>query len=59
MNHYLIRWGNGTLDWEAFDSEEAATASAKELARRGETYTIEQLGAGCLRCNSMGRELEQ
>jgi hypothetical protein len=59
MNHYHIRWSTGTLDWEAFETEQAAAAAAKELARRGETFTIELLGTDCLRCHSMGREIEE
>ena len=59
MNHYHIRWSTGKLDWEAFDTEEAASTAAQELARRGETFSIERLGAECLRCHSMGRELEE
>ena len=50
MEHYHIRWGNGALDWEAFATEEEAAAAAKELLRPNETFTVEQLGAGCARC---------
>jgi hypothetical protein len=51
MVHYHIRWSTkGVLDWEAFDSREEAEASAQELVRLGETYTIEERDDNCPRC---------
>jgi hypothetical protein len=55
-DHYHIRWADGKLDWEAFDTEQEATAAAKQLMRVGETYTIEQLDGDCLGCRSIQRK---
>src|SRR5690348_11514516 len=50
-HHFHIRWsGKNTLDWESFGSREEAEASAKQLVRQGETYTIEEYGLDCPRC---------
>jgi hypothetical protein len=56
QTHYHILWVGGTLDWEAFDSRDAAEASAKELARTSETYTVEKYGLDCPRCAAMSRK---
>jgi len=49
--HYHIRWSQiATLDWECFTGRADADASAKQLLRQGETYTIEQHDQACLRC---------
>jgi hypothetical protein len=53
MLHYHIRWGDGKLDWEAFQTEEEAKIAARELMRLDETYAIEQLDGGCLNCASI------
>jgi hypothetical protein len=53
--HYHIRWAGGALDWEVFNSPDAAEASAKELARTSETYTIEKYGIDCPRCAAISR----
>jgi hypothetical protein len=53
--HYHIRWAGGALDWEVFDSSDAAEASAKELARTSETYAIEKYGIDCPRCAAISR----
>lgn len=50
MNHYHIRWDNSNLDWEAFQTEEEAKASAEQLKRIGEDYVIEKLDGNCHRC---------
>ena len=46
--HYHIRWSTVGLDWESFGS--SAEASAKQLVRPSETYTIEEYGSECARC---------
>ena len=56
QTHYHILWASGALDWEAFDSRNAAETSAKELARRDETYTIEKYGIDCPQCAAMSRK---
>lgn len=56
QTHYHILWASGALDWEAFDSRNAAEASAKELARTGETHTIETYGIDCPRCAATSRK---
>jgi hypothetical protein len=49
--HYHIRWsGNVPLDWECFRTPAEADASAKQLVRPGETYTIEEHDETCSRC---------
>ena len=48
--HYHIRWSNAALDWERFDTQAEAEASAKQLARPDETYTIEEFEGACPRC---------
>ena len=49
--HYHIHWsGKATLDWESFDTSAEAEKSAKQLARIGETYAIEEHGEACPRC---------
>jgi hypothetical protein len=53
MLHYHIHWtGKDTLDWESFNSRAAAEASAKNLVRIGETYTIEERDESCPRCRA-------
>jgi hypothetical protein len=52
MTHYHIRWsGKVLLDWQRFNTPEEAKASARQLVRPGETYTIEeQNDETCPRC---------
>jgi hypothetical protein len=51
LPHYHIRWsGKAVLDWENFSTRKEAEASAKQLVRRQETYTIEEHDQACLRC---------
>jgi hypothetical protein len=53
MTHFHIRWSQAmAMNWERYSSwEEAeADARAKQQAHPGETYTIEELGEGCTRC---------
>jgi hypothetical protein len=51
LPHYHIRWsGKATLDWECFRARADAETRAKQLARREETYTIEEHDGTCLRC---------
>lgn len=51
MTHYHIRWSTTPiLDWLRFDTRAEADAGAKELARPGETYTIDEFDGTCARC---------
>jgi hypothetical protein len=51
LPHYHIRWsGKTTLDWERFSTAAEAEASAKQLARPGESYAIEEHDGACRRC---------
>ena len=53
MTHYHIRWsGNVPLDWERFNTPAEAEASANQLLRYGETYTIEEHNDPCPRCRA-------
>ena len=60
MTHYHIRWsGREVLDWEAFSNHADAEASAKELVRWGESYTIEELNGNCPRCGEAKKSKSQ
>jgi hypothetical protein len=54
IHHYHIRWSTNRsvefLDWEAFESRADAEASAAQLVRADETYTIEERDEDCPRC---------
>lgn len=51
MHHYHIRWlGSEAMSWERFPTREEAEETAKQRARPGQAYTIEELGEGCTRC---------
>lgn len=56
MRHYHIRWDDGNLDWEPFQTEDEAKAAATELVRSGESYIIEQSDRDCLRCARLQSE---
>ena len=50
LPHYHICWsGKATLDWGCFSTRAQAEASAKQLVRHEETYTIEEHDGACLR----------
>jgi hypothetical protein len=54
--HYHIRWAQvPLLDWESFNTRAEAEAGAQLLARRTETYTIEEHGEGCQRCRDAAK----
>jgi hypothetical protein len=51
IKHYHIRWsGIARLDWEPFRTAAEADASARQLLRAGETFSIEASDATCARC---------
>lgn len=51
LPHYHIRWSSkATLDWEGFSTRKEAEASAKQLVRQQETFTIEEHNGTCSRC---------
>jgi hypothetical protein len=46
--HFHIQWSaREDMDWECFDTTEAATARAAELSRPGEKFTIQQVVTAC------------
>jgi hypothetical protein len=54
--HYHIRWSRvARLDWECFGTRAQAEASAEQLVRREETYTIERHTEACPRCRDAMR----
>jgi hypothetical protein len=53
-SHYHIRWsGTAALDWDRFDTRVEAEASAEQLVRPRETYTIEEFDGTCPRCRTV------
>ena len=51
--HYHICWADPSgpnIDWQVFDSPAEARASAENLARPGEAFTVEGFGDNCWRC---------
>jgi hypothetical protein len=49
--HYHIRWSNSKLDWERFSTPQEAEQAARQLARRGETFTLEHVDdKTCAQC---------
>ncbi|HZP32433.1 MAG TPA: hypothetical protein VFB23_03635 [Candidatus Acidoferrales bacterium] len=60
MNHYHIRWsGKKELDWETFPTHNEANAAAKQLVRRGESYTVEQFDEDCLVCRTLSESIRR
>jgi hypothetical protein len=54
LPHYHIHWsGKTTLDYEPFATGAEAEESAKQLARPGETFTIEEHGETCPQCMAL------
>jgi hypothetical protein len=47
---YHLRRSNGRLYWEQFHARVEAESSAKELARIGESYTIEEADDSSPQC---------
>jgi hypothetical protein len=51
--HFHIRWTEKNLfDWEPFDTKHEALSHALNLARHGETFTIEEVFAPCCVCGA-------
>ncbi|HXT85447.1 MAG TPA: hypothetical protein VN745_00355 [Verrucomicrobiae bacterium] len=49
--HYHIRWSGSRLDWERFGTRQEAEKAASQLARPGETFTLEQVDDNdCIAC---------
>lgn len=49
--HYHIQWScTNRLDWERFDTVQAAEEAARCLMKPGEKFTIKAEGEGCPRC---------
>jgi hypothetical protein len=46
--HFHIHWnGNGKLDWECFETREAANEQALYLKREDETFQIDEVSQDC------------
>jgi hypothetical protein len=57
--HFHIRWtSSAKLDWERFSTQEEAEASATQLMRAGETYTVEKFDGSCPRCAESDRRYQ-
>ena len=53
MNHYHIRWirsADSEIDWQAFQTKDAAVAEAEHLKRPHENFNIEERDGNCERC---------
>lgn len=49
--HYHIRWSDSKLDWERFSTRQEAERAATQLARPGETFTLEHVDdKTCIQC---------
>jgi len=49
--HYHIRWSDSNIDWERFSTPQEAERAAKQLARPGETFTLEHFDdETCMKC---------
>lgn len=49
--HYHIRWSDSKLDWERFSTRQEADQAARQLARPGETFTLEHVDdKTCTQC---------
>lgn len=49
--HYHIRWSDSKLDWERFSTRQEAERAATQLARPGETFTLEYVDdKACMQC---------
>ena len=57
MSHFHIRVsGAEAMEWEPFHTREEAEDAARKRIRSGQTYTIEELGEGCTRCQAGNTE---
>ena len=44
VTHYHIRWQNSKLDWEAFQTQEAAETQASAISLSNETFVRRAIG---------------
>lgn len=51
MTHYHIRWQGSKLDWEAFQTQEAAQTQAAAMALPNETFAVEEFDGNCPKCS--------
>jgi hypothetical protein len=52
--HYHICWSDSKLDWERFRTRQEAEGAARELARPGETFTVNQHDdRTCMQCRKL------
>lgn len=51
VTHYHIQWSHRDhLDWERFDTGQAAEEAARRLVQPGEKFRIKAEGENCSRC---------
>lgn len=56
--HYHIRWSGSKLDWERFGTPQEAEWAATQLARPGETFTLEHVNdKTCVLCLNFYKRL--
>lgn len=56
--HYHIHWSSSKVDWERFSTREEAEETAGQLARPGETFTIESVDdKRCMHCLKIGKRV--
>lgn len=56
--HYHIRWSGSKVDWEPFGTRHEAEQAASQLARPGETFTLELADdKACMPCLKFSRRL--
>jgi hypothetical protein len=52
--HYHIRWSDSKVDWERFSTRQEAEQAARQLARPGETFTLEEVDdETCVQCRKV------
>jgi hypothetical protein len=56
--HYHIRWSNSKLDWQGFRTREEAVQAARQLARPGESFTLEHVeDETCMPCLKISKRV--
>ena len=49
-SHYHSRWSTGKLDWERFETPDAAELRATGIVRKDESYTVDEHNEQCPFC---------
>lgn len=54
--HYHIHWSGSAVDWERFGTRQEVEETARQLARPGETFTVESADdKRCTHCPKIGK----